>query len=87
MGLGLGWGLERGGVRAGSLALFALFFLWQAATSWHLAVFAAFTVALYVLGNWLTRRAAFSWPVLAGLGATALEHHKRSVRRGREDSS
>jgi hypothetical protein len=67
---------ERGGaggrVRAGSLALFAFFFLWQAATSWHLAVFAAFTVALYVLGNWLTRRAAFSWPVLAGLGATAL---------------
>jgi hypothetical protein len=55
-----------------SLALFAFLFICQAATSWHLAVFAAFIVALYVLGNWLTRRAAFSWPVLAGLGATAL---------------
>jgi hypothetical protein len=55
-----------------SLALFVFFFICQAGTSWHLAVFAAFIVALYVLGNWLTRRAAFSWPVLAGLGATAL---------------
>jgi hypothetical protein len=55
-----------------SLALFAFFLICQAATSWHLAVFAAFIVALYVLGNWLTRRAAFSWPVLAGLGAAAL---------------
>ncbi|NIO72360.1 MAG: hypothetical protein GTN71_25885, partial [Anaerolineae bacterium] len=34
-------------------------------------VFAAFIVALYALGNWLTRRAALSWPVLAGLGAAA----------------
>jgi len=55
-----------------SLALFVFFLLCQAATSWHLAVFAAFIVALYVLGNWLTRRVAFSWPVLAGLGAAAL---------------
>ncbi len=55
-----------------SLALFAFFFICQAATSWHLAVFAAFIVALYALGNWLTRRAAFSWSVLAGLGAAAL---------------
>jgi hypothetical protein len=54
-----------------SLALFAFFFICQAATSWHLAVFAAFIVALYALGNWLTRRAALSWPVLAGLGAAA----------------
>jgi len=54
------------------LVLFAFFFICQAATSWHLAVFAAFIVALYALGNWLTRRAAFSWSVLAGLGAAAL---------------
>jgi hypothetical protein len=54
-----------------SLALFAFFFICQATTSWHLAVFTSFIVALFVLGNWLTRRAAFSWPVLAGLGATA----------------
>jgi len=55
-----------------SLALFAFFFICQAATSWHLAIFAAFIVALYVLGNWLTWRATFSWSVLAGLGAVAL---------------
>jgi hypothetical protein len=61
-----------GGVRARSLALFVFFSICQAATSWHLAVFTAFMVALYVLGKWLTRRAAFSWPVLAGLGAAAL---------------
>jgi hypothetical protein len=54
------------------LALFAFFFICQAATSWHLAVFAAFIVALYALGNWLTRRTAFSWSVLVGLGAAAL---------------
>lgn len=60
----------RGEVRA--LALFVFFFIWQAATSWHLAVFTAFIVALYVLGNWLTRRVAFSWSTLAGLGAAAL---------------
>jgi len=29
-------------------------------------------VALYVLGNWLTRRATFSWSTLAGLTAAAL---------------
>jgi hypothetical protein len=58
--------------RVKALALFAFFFICQAATSWHLAVFAAFIVALYVFGNWLTRRAVFSWPALAGLGATAL---------------
>jgi hypothetical protein len=63
---------ERGGVRVGSLALFVFFFILQAATSWHLAVFSAFIAALYVLGNWLTRRVAFSWLVLAGLGAVAL---------------
>ncbi|MFB0535943.1 MAG: hypothetical protein ACETWR_13295 [Anaerolineae bacterium] len=61
-----------GGVRVGSLALFAFFFICQATTSWHLAVFTSFIVALYVLGNWLTRRAAFSWLTLAGLGAAAL---------------
>jgi hypothetical protein len=55
-----------------SLALFVFFLICQATTSWHLAVFAAFIVAFYVLGNWLTRRAAFFWPVLAGLGAAAL---------------
>jgi len=55
-----------------NLVLFTFFFLCQAATSWHLAVFAAFIVALYVLGNWLTRRVPFSWPTLAGLGAAAL---------------
>jgi len=65
-----GRGDGREGVRA--LALFTFFLICQVATSWHLAVFAAFTVALYVLGNWLTRRAAFSWPVLASLGAAAL---------------
>ena len=53
-------------------ALFTFFFLCQAATSWHLAVFAAFIVILYVPGNWLTRRATFSWSTLAGLGAAAL---------------
>ncbi len=65
---------ERGGVRGGvrALALFAFFFICQATTSWHLAVFAAFVVALYVIGNWLSRRATFSWPTLAGLGASAL---------------
>ncbi len=62
----------RRGVGVRALALFTFFFLWQAATSWHLAVFAAFVVALYVLGNWLTRRAAFSWSALAGLAAAAL---------------
>jgi hypothetical protein len=72
VGGGSGWGLERAGVRARSLALFAFFFICQAATSWHLAVFTAFIVTLYVLGNWLTQRAAFSWLVLAGLGAAAL---------------
>jgi hypothetical protein len=61
-----------GGVRARSLALFAFFFICQAATSWHLAVFTSFVVALYVLGNWLTQRAAFSWLGPAGLGAAAL---------------
>jgi hypothetical protein len=55
-----------------SLALFAFFFICQATTSWHLAVFTSFIVALYVLGNWLTRRAVFSWLTLAALGAAAL---------------
>ncbi|MDH4138613.1 MAG: hypothetical protein OEW09_18120, partial [Anaerolineae bacterium] len=55
-----------------SLALFVFFFTLQAATSWHLAVFTAFIVTLYALGNWLTPRAAFSWPTLAGLGAATI---------------
>jgi hypothetical protein len=63
---------ERGRGRGRNLAAFVFFFILQAATSWHLAVFSAFIVALYVLGNWLTRRVTFSWPVLAGLGAATL---------------
>jgi hypothetical protein len=55
-----------------SLVLFVFFFLCQVTTSWHLAVFAAFIASLYVLGNWLTRRAALSWSTLAGVGAAAL---------------
>jgi hypothetical protein len=55
-----------------NLVLFTFFFLCQAATSWHLAVFISCIVALYVLCNWLTRRVSFSWPTLAGLGAAAL---------------
>jgi len=65
---------ERGGAGGGvrALALFTFFFLCQVTTSWHLAVFAAFIASLYVLGNWLTRRAALSWSTLAGVGAAAL---------------
>jgi hypothetical protein len=74
--IGKGWGLGGGradsGIRARNLALFAFFFICQAATSWHLAVFTAFIVALYVLGNWLTRRAIFSLAALVRLGAAAL---------------
>ena len=65
---------ERGGAGGGvrALALFTFFFLCQVTTSWHLAVFAAFIASLYVLGNWLTRRAALSWSTLVGMGAAAL---------------
>ncbi len=56
--------------RGRSLALCALFLILQAASSWHLAVFAAFTAFIYAGGWWLA--GPRSWPTLGRLALAAL---------------